>query len=69
MASEEPGTPARPSARAARNTATRTGNGYWVLSSNGRVELFGDATDYGSGSALTADDTYTTMAATPTGCG
>ena len=49
--------------------ATPTGNGYWLVASDGGIFTFGDAAFYGSTGAITLNQPIVGMAATPTGNG
>ncbi len=50
-------------------TATRSGNGYWLVASDGGVFTFGSARYYGSTGALRLNAPVVGIAATPTGRG
>ena len=49
--------------------STPSGNGYWLLSSNGRVSPFGDAVSYGSTEAMRLNRGVVRLEPTPTGRG
>ena len=49
--------------------ATRTGNGYWLVASDGGVFSFGDAAFHGSTGSIRLNKPIVAMAATPTGAG
>ena len=49
--------------------STRTGNGYWLVASDGGVFNFGDAAFHGSTGAIALNRPVVGMAATPTGGG
>ena len=49
--------------------ATPTGDGYWLVASDGGIFSFGDAAFYGSTGDLTLNQPIVGMAATPTGDG
>jgi hypothetical protein len=49
--------------------STRTGNGYWLLSSNGRVSAYGDAVNYGSTESLRLNAPAVRLEPTRTGKG
>ena len=48
---------------------TASGHGYWVASSNGAVDSYGDAPSYGSLASANLNAAVIAMAATPTGGG
>ena len=49
--------------------ATPTGNGYWLVASDGGIFTFGDAGFHGSTGNITLNKPIVGMAATPTGNG
>ncbi|MFT5531552.1 MAG: hypothetical protein ACI91O_001579, partial [Candidatus Poriferisodalaceae bacterium] len=49
--------------------ATPTGNGYWLVASDGGIFTFGDAGYHGSTGNIRLNQPITGMAATPTGNG
>jgi hypothetical protein len=49
--------------------ATPTGNGYWLVASDGGIFSFGDAPFYGSTGAIRLNKPILAMAASPTGHG
>jgi Transglycosylase-like domain len=49
--------------------ATPTGNGYWMVGSDGGIFTFGDAQYYGSTASLSLDRPIVAMASTPSGSG
>src|SRR5437763_1067202 len=49
--------------------ATPTGNGYWLVASDGGVFSFGDAAFHGSTGSIKLNKPIVAMAATPTGAG
>jgi hypothetical protein len=49
--------------------ATTTGNGYWLVASDGGIFAFGDANFFGSTGGIDLDQPIVGMAATPTGAG
>jgi hypothetical protein len=50
-------------------TATPSGNGYWLVASDGGVFTFGDATFHGSTGGMTLNQPIVGLATTPTGNG
>jgi hypothetical protein len=49
--------------------STPSGNGYWLLSANGRVSPFGDAVSYGSTEAMRLNKPVVRLEPTPSGLG
>ena len=49
--------------------ATPSGNGYWLVASDGGIFSFGDATFHGSTGAIALNKPIVGMAATPSGNG
>ena len=58
-----------PNAPVVGMAATPTGQGYWLVASDGGIFTFGDATFYGSTGAIHLNQPIVGMAATPDGAG
>ena len=61
--------PPRPTGPCAPRVATPSGNGYWLVASDGGIYSFGDASFKGSTGATPLNKPIVGMAATPSGNG